>query len=153
MCEMACSVNKYRIFSSRRSRIWIETDARVGKDIAHVCQQNIKACRARGEDLPQCIAACPAAGETDPPIFWDGSTSMVMLIPRESCMDCLACMKACRFQAIRLDTVDRTLIKCHLCKGDPQCITICVTDAIQHEGGDKAKGEGAVSPSSETGGH
>ena len=144
MCEMACSVNKTGMFSSRLSRIWIETEARVGRDVAHVCQQNIKACRKGGNPEPQCIAACPVAGETDPPIFWDDSLSMVVLRPGEACRDCLACVRACRFQAIRVHPLDKSPLKCDLCVGDPECVKICVTDAILVEGG-----QGAVEASTE----
>jgi len=143
MCEMACSVNKTGTFSSRLSRIWIETEARVGKDVPHVCQQNIKACRKGGNPQPQCIEACPISGETDPPIFWDGSLSRVVLRPGEACRGCVACMTACRFQAIRVHPLDGSPLKCDLCGGDPECVKICVTEAIRHEG-DGPAGEANV---------
>ncbi len=133
LCEMACSMDKTGRFSPRSSRIWIETDARVGKDVIHVCQQNIKACRAKGEEQPRCIAACPAAGESKPPIYWEEALSMVKLEPRAECSACRACLDACRFQAIRIDPVEGRLVKCELCNGDPECIKTCVTTAIKYD--------------------
>ncbi len=133
LCEMACSMDKTGKFSPRSSRIWIETDARVGKDVPHVCQQNIKACRAKGEDSPRCIAACPAAGEADPPIYWDDVLSIVRINPQEACSECRECLAACRFQAIRIDPREGCLVKCELCGGDPECIKICVTAAIKYD--------------------
>ena len=133
MCEMACSVKKTRRFSSRSARIWIETDARVGKDVAHVCQQNIRACREGDSPYPRCVAACPEAKAPEPPLTWDEKRSLVVLSPKAACMDCLACVEACRFDAIRVDPSCGTLIKCDLCGGEPECVTLCVTQAIRLE--------------------
>ena len=133
MCEMACSVEKTGRFSSRSARIWIETDARVGKDLPHVCQQNIRACRGGDNPDPRCIDACPEAKAPDPPIYWDEELALVVLTPKAECMTCLACVEACRFGAIRVDPSNETLIKCDLCGGEPECVTLCVTEAIQLE--------------------
>jgi Fe-S-cluster-containing dehydrogenase component len=133
MCEMACSVRKTGRFSSRNARIWIETDARVGKDIPHVCQQNIRACRGGESSEPRCVAACPAAKAPDPPIYWDEGLELVVLRPKEECTTCLACVEACRFHAIRIEPSNGNPIKCDLCGGEPECVSLCVTDAIQLE--------------------
>lgn len=138
LCELVCSMDKTGKFSPRSSRIWIETDARVGKDVPHVCQQNIKACRAKGEDRPRCIAACPAAGEDNPPIYWDDLLSIVKINPQEACAGCRECLTACRFQAIRFDPLERRLVKCELCGGDPECIKTCVTAALKYDQEEKA---------------
>ena len=130
---MACSVGKTGRFSSRSARIWIETDARVGKDIPHVCQQNMRACRGGDSPDPRCIAACPAARDPDPPIYWDEALGIVVLSPRDDCVTCLACLEACRFGAIRVEASGGSLIKCDLCGGEPECVTVCVTEAIQLE--------------------
>ena len=135
MCEMACSVAKTGKFSSRSSRVWIETDGRIGKDLPHVCRQNVKACRAPGSPLPRCMAACPLLREPDPPISWDETSGVVQLRPRRSCPECLACAEACRFGAIRIDPAEGRLVKCDLCGGDPECVKVCVTEAIRHERG------------------
>jgi len=127
---MACSVRKTGSFSSVASRIWIETDPRVGRDVPHVCRQNHRACRAPGNDRPRCIAACPLAAEPNPPLFWDDSLSRVVLRPQEKCKACLACVPACRFQAIRVDVLEGVPLKCDLCGGDPECVQVCVTGAI-----------------------
>ena len=140
LCEMACSVDKTGQFSPKSSRIWIETDALVGKDVPHVCQQNIKACRDKGKDQPRCIAACPAAAEASPPIYWDEVHAMVRFDLREDCSKCLACLDVCRFQAIRIDPLIGQLVKCELCGGDPQCIKLCVVNAIKYDQEQKADG-------------
>ena len=133
MCEMACSVRKTGKFSSRSARIWIETDARVGKDLPHVCQQNIRACRAGDSVEPRCIAACPVLKAPEPPILWDEDLALVVLSPKVECLTCLACVEACRFGAIRIEPARETLIKCDLCGGEPECVTLCVTEAIRLE--------------------
>ena len=143
LCEMVCSVDKTGQFSARSSRIWIETDALVGKDIPHVCQQNIKACRDKGNDQPRCIAACPAAAEVNPPIYWDDVHTMVRFNIREGCSGCLACLEACRFQAIRIDPLIGQPVKCELCGGDPQCTKLCVVNAISYDQEQKADGQKA----------
>jgi Fe-S-cluster-containing dehydrogenase component len=130
---MACSAAKTGRFSSRSARVWIETDARVGKDLPHVCQQNIRACRAGDGGQPRCIAACPEAGVPDPPIYWDEALGLVVLRSKGECTTCLACVEACRFDAIRVEPLNGSLIKCDLCGGEPECVTVCVTDAIRLE--------------------
>jgi Fe-S-cluster-containing dehydrogenase component len=133
MCEMACSVEKTGVFRPRSARIWIETDARVGRDVPHVCQQNIKACREKGSSEPRCAAACPLARDPDPPLYWDDSLAVMVLRPKKECKTCGACASACRFKAIRIDPAEGLPIKCDLCSGEPECVQVCVTDAIRYE--------------------
>jgi anaerobic carbon-monoxide dehydrogenase iron sulfur subunit len=130
---MACSVRKTGRFSSRSARIWVETEARVGKDVPHVCRQNLRACRKADSSEPRCIEACPLARDPHPPLAWEAELGAVVLRPRGECMTCLACVAACRFDAIRVDPSDNRLIKCDLCGGEPECVTVCVTEAIQLE--------------------
>ena len=40
-------------------------------------------------------------------------------------------MVSCPFGAITYDTDRRSLMKCDLCGGDPQCVRFCPTDALK----------------------
>jgi Fe-S-cluster-containing dehydrogenase component len=73
------------------------------------------------------------AKDPKPPIYWDEKLALVVLNPVRECMGCLACIEACRFGAIRVDPSEQSLIKCDLCGGEPECVTLCVTEAIQLE--------------------
>jgi carbon-monoxide dehydrogenase iron sulfur subunit len=135
LCVMACSFEKTKKFNPRSSGIWIESDEIEGKATPHICQQNARACRVDKDgnksDLPQCIAVCPAANEANPPIYWDGSLSIVKMNPRPECIPCQKCITACRFGSIRFDPSQNTLVKCDLCDGDPECVKVCPTGAIR----------------------
>jgi Fe-S-cluster-containing hydrogenase component 2 len=50
----------------------------------------------------------------------------------ENCNNCLACVDACAYGAIRTDP-DGQIIKCDLCGGDPECVKVCETRAIRFD--------------------
>jgi Fe-S-cluster-containing dehydrogenase component len=53
-----------------------------------------------------------------------------VLIDREACTGCGACLEACPFQAIRLDADERAF-KCDFCGGRPVCVPECATFALR----------------------
>ena len=54
------------------------------------------------------------------------------VIDHEECILCEACVTACPYGAIRI--IERSgetkIIKCDLCKGDPECVKQCESGAI-----------------------
>lgn len=88
----------------------------------------------RGIDMPMVCMHCE-----DPPCKYVCPTSAIdrdpktngVIIKREICIGCRACIFACPFGAISFDPEDRQVIKCDLCGGDPACVRFCSTEAIQ----------------------
>jgi Fe-S-cluster-containing hydrogenase component 2 len=82
------------------------------------------------EDAP-CLKACPA-----------GAISRSEQLQRvevdyDVCIGCRTCVSVCPFGAMSFNTIDRKVIKCDLCDGDPQCVRFCDVKAVDFvEAGD-----------------
>jgi Fe-S-cluster-containing hydrogenase component 2 len=69
-------------------------------------------------DYP-CIASCPAnALSTDP-------LTKAVIVDREKCISCGACIKACPGNVPILHPNDKKVTICDLCDGDPECVKVC----------------------------
>jgi len=84
----------------------------------------IRVCRFDDCDGHPCIAACPVEAISEK----DG----LVLIDRDACTGCEACVDACPYHAIRMN--GETAAKCDFCGGDPECVKACVTVAIATKG-------------------
>jgi Fe-S-cluster-containing dehydrogenase component len=58
----------------------------------------------------------------------------IVLIDRETCTACGACVEACPFGAI-LQDADGLAWKCDFCGGSPACVPECVTAALMAKEG------------------
>lgn len=58
----------------------------------------------------------------------------VLIVDKDRCDGCMACVKACPFDAMRFDQARRQAIKCDNCGGDPQCPTVCPAHVLIVEG-------------------
>ena len=117
LCEIACSLNKNGVVNPTRSRInVIKWEA--------VCAETPMLCR-QCESAP-CMAVCPVKAivhEEDP----DRVT-----VDYDLCIGCKLCVMVCPFGAMGFDTVEKKVIKCDLCDGDPACVRFCETKALQY---------------------
>ena len=50
----------------------------------------------------------------------------------DRCKGCEMCVAACPFGAMGFDHVDKKVIKCDTCNGDPVCVKFCETKAIDY---------------------
>ena len=117
VCELACSAFHYKEFSPSRSRVSVISWEERGVDVPALCNQ----C----EDAP-CIKACPTGA------LYRVEGEILVRLDYERCIGCRACMYACPFGGIGWDPVERKVIKCDLCGGDPQCAKYCPTGAIEY---------------------
>jgi Fe-S-cluster-containing dehydrogenase component len=74
---------------------------------------------------PPCTAACPEEA-----ISKDRKTGTVS-IDYDKCMNHLTCIPACPYGALTIDPIDRRVIECDLCGGDPICAKVCPVGVIQ----------------------
>jgi Fe-S-cluster-containing dehydrogenase component len=81
-----------------------------GVEVPHLCAQ----CR----DYP-CVKACPVdALSTD--------ENDAVLVDREKCISCGACIRACPGHVPFLHPEDNKSTICDLCGGEPKCVDVCV---------------------------
>jgi len=82
-----------------------------GVEVIHLC--------AQCDDYP-CVEACPVEA-----LRVDEETKAV-LVDRERCTGCGACIEACPGQVPFLHPGDGKAVICDLCGGDPECVKVCV---------------------------
>jgi carbon-monoxide dehydrogenase iron sulfur subunit len=117
LCELVCSVVHQGVSNPSRSRIKVVKWEAEGLYIPMSCQQ----C----QDAP-CMNVCPVkAISRDQPLDF-------VKVDYDICIGCRACVSACPFGAMSFDVVDRQVIKCDLCDGDPQCVRFCEVKALEY---------------------
>lgn len=114
-CEMTCSFAHTEAFSVDESRVRIDKDEANGLDIPRICRQCGTA---------RCVEACPRGA-----LSRDPQTKAIVL-DEEQCTGCLACQKACSFQAVQVHPLTHRPMFCDLCGGNPQCVERCATGAL-----------------------
>ena len=115
LCQLACSMVKEREPNPARARVSIERLVMDGLMLPHVCLNCKK---------PPCIEACRRKAITK-----DTRTGWVT-IDEEKCNNCTLCIPACPYQAIVL-TPEKDVLLCDVCGGNPKCVEMCPTGAIQ----------------------
>jgi len=116
LCELVCSVKHDGISNPIRSRIKIVKWEAEGLYIPMSCQQ----C----QDAP-CMNACPAKA-----ISMNATLGRIE-IDYEICIGCRTCVSVCPFGAMSFNSIDRKVIKCDICDGDPQCVRFCEVKALE----------------------
>jgi len=114
-CVKACALKHAGTEDSERSRIRIEECQ--GVFVPVVCQQ----C----EDAP-CIASCPTSSRSRDDIT--GKTE----IDYKRCIVCKTCIAVCPFGASHYDRVEKRVVTCDLCDGNPECVMACDRGAIKY---------------------
>lgn len=115
LCELVCAVRHDRVSNPQRSRIRVVKWEQEGIYVPMACQQ----C----QDAP-CQNVCPARA-----IFRDEELGRVV-VDYQKCIGCRACVSVCPFGAMHFVPIDRKVIKCDLCDGDPQCVRFCEVKAV-----------------------
>ena len=107
LCELVCAVKHYGISNPARARIKVMKWEQEGVYVPMSCQQ----C----QDAP-CQNICPAKA-----ISRDDEMSRVM-VDYDKCIGCRLCVAVCPFGAMSFNVIDKQVLKCDLCDGDPQCV-------------------------------
>jgi len=128
-CEAVCSnFNSDGRNAAALSRVILDKDYLRGNYQPRVCFQCLD---------PPCLRACPVAAlQVD-----KQSGTYARIIDERVCIGCRKCLEACdRYftpPRPRFDPHKHISIKCHLCFGDPQCVTYCPTGALRFERSEK----------------
>lgn len=117
ICELACSAKHEGKFQPSLARLRIVKYDSIGIDIPNVCPP----C----EEAP-CIEVCPVYAMRRDPV------TKIVYVDHDKCILCKSCIGACVNGVIRLDTHEMKIIKCNHCEGDPECVKVCPTGAIQY---------------------
>jgi anaerobic carbon-monoxide dehydrogenase iron sulfur subunit len=115
LCELVCAVSHDGISNPARSRIRVMKWEAEGLYVPMTCQQ----C----QDAP-CLNVCPVKA-----ISQEADTGRV-LVDYNICIGCRSCVSVCPFGAMSFNTIDRRVLKCDLCDGDPQCVRFCEVKAV-----------------------
>ena len=115
MCRLACSLVKEKEANPARSRVLIQKVVMDGLMIPHICLNCKK---------PPCLSACRRQA-----VIKDVRTGWVT-IDKEKCNNCMLCVSACPFSAIVV-TPEQEVMLCDVCGGNPKCVEMCPTGAIQ----------------------
>jgi Fe-S-cluster-containing hydrogenase component 2 len=51
---------------------------------------------------------------------------------KNTCIRCKMCTVACPFGNAFYDAASRSIIKCDMCKGDPECVRFCPNEALTY---------------------
>ncbi len=122
VCESVCSLFHEDECNPAKSRIRIMRWELDGIDVPVVCLT----C-----DDPVCIVTCPMNALKKDPL------TGAVITNEKKCVGCSLCFTMCPFGGASL-TPERKVIRCDLCQGDPSCVKLCQTKALQYVRVDRA---------------
>lgn len=119
MCEIACSLRNMHECNPERSRIRVVSTAENGqyRFIPSTCMQ----C-----ETAMCELVCPTGAMGRDP------ATGARRVDTDTCIGCSACSFACPFGACFVDRRLGVSVVCHQCDGDPTCVTVCPSDALEY---------------------
>ena len=116
-CEMVCSLSHYKEINPVCSRIKVAK----WEDAGHAIPINCRQC----EDAP-CVEICPQKA-----ISRDQELARTV-INYERCIGCRSCVVVCPFGAMAFHAMQKKMIKCDLCDGDPLCVKFCAYETLKY---------------------
>jgi len=122
-CELACSFNKTNEFNPKHSAVTVMIYDEAAIAVPVMCMQ----C----EDA-NCVRICPTGAASK-----DAKTGAVV-IDQKKCIGCKLCMSVCPLGNMSYNSVEKKMIKCDLCGGEPKCAQICPAGAIEYKEGSEA---------------
>lgn len=115
-CELVCSVKHTGASNPTRANVHVVKWEDQGFYLPIFCQHCV--------DAP-CMSVCPRKA-----ISRDEELNRVK-IDYDLCIGCRACIAACPFGAMGYDQVEKKVIKCDMCDGEPLCADFCEVKAIE----------------------
>jgi len=99
------------------SRIHIYSFQEEGITVPMLCQQCSDAA---------CVTVCPTGA------MHRNSTTAMVEFDGDRCIRCRMCTMACPFGNVIYDNFTDSIIKCDTCQGDPACVKMCPSDALEY---------------------
>ncbi len=121
-CMINCSQFHEGYSSHESARIKVTLEPFLGIHEIAYCHQ----C-----DDAECAVNCPSGAIS----FNEENGSYE--IDYDLCIQCLTCVDTCPFEAVFFDKLLERIIKCNLCKGEPNCVKSCFTGALLFKDDDK----------------
>lgn len=125
MCEVACSLRNMKECNPERSRIRMIKNEKEGQYdfIPSTCMQ----C-----ETAMCELVCPVKA-----ISRHLETG-ARIVDETKCIGCSSCSYACPFGACFVDRTIGKSVVCSQCDGDPTCVKVCPSGALEYVRADQA---------------
>jgi len=115
-CMIGCAYKHYKTFDKNYALLYVYEDPnRKGVFLNMNCSHCV---------FPLCMASCPRDA-----IYKDEMG--IVRISSILCIGCGTCNQACPIGIPRLDEKCKIYVKCDFCDGDPVCVKMCSTKALQ----------------------
>lgn len=112
LCELTCSLHASGEISPRRARLVLVDAGADGGAVPVVCGQCVGA---------PCVTACPQQA------IYRNKRTGALVVDRWGCNGCARCVGACPWGLVQVTEVAE---KCDLCGGEPVCLQVCPTGAL-----------------------
>lgn len=116
-CTMACAFEHEGSQRVDASRVHIYKWDMEGISVPMLCQQCSDAA---------CVTVCPTGA-----MHRNAATAMIEL-DGGLCIRCKMCTMACPFGNAVYDALTDSIFKCDTCAGDPACVQVCPSDALEY---------------------
>ena len=117
-CEIICSFNKTKEFNPKHSAVTVISFDEAQISVPVMCMQCEEA---------NCVRVCPTGAAAKDPV------TGAVVIDKKKCIGCKLCMSVCPLGNMSYNSVEKKMIKCDLCGGDPKCAQICPAGAIEYK--------------------
>jgi phenylglyoxylate dehydrogenase beta subunit len=116
-CMSACAQAKAGSDDLTFSRIRIMAPINGGSAELALCRQCAD---------PVCVMNCPSGA-----LAKNGDTGVIDWTA-EKCVNCLLCTAGCAYAGIVYEAAIGHVSKCDMCDGDPACVKVCASGALEH---------------------
>lgn len=116
MCQLECSFHLLGAYNPNRSLLRIETRTENLYHFPIICNQCENA---------YCANVCPVKA------IQRNKETGALIVDHEICVGCNLCSRYCPIEMAGVDPDLKKSVKCDLCNGDPACVKVCPTGALE----------------------
>jgi len=116
-CVAACAYEHEGSQRPEASRVHIFDFKFEGVSVPMLCQHCSDAA---------CVTVCPTGA------MHRNEVTALIELDESRCIRCRMCTMACPFGNTVYDSLSDSIFKCDVCQGDPSCVKVCPTDALEY---------------------